>query len=200
MSEHRTLPLPRTLPLAPGGTVIKVGGALLGRQGALDIVVPALAAAAGRGDPMLVVPGGGPFADTVRRIDAEIGLSADAAHWMAILALDQYAELLASCIPRARVVWVPGDAAAALAAGELPVLAPYHWLRSADPLPHSWEVTSDSIAAWVAGELGASRLVLVKPMIGERAALVDSHFERALPGHVSAIITDVEGIGSALAG
>lgn len=180
----------RPLPLAPDGTVIKVGGALLGRQGALDIVVAALAAVAGRGDPMLVVPGGGPFADTVRLIDTEIGLSADAAHWMAILALDQYAELLASRVPRARVVWGAGEVAPALAAGELPVLAPYRWLRSADPavLPHSWDVTSDSIAAWVAGELGARRLVLAKAVRVDVAALVDPHFSRALPAGVDTII------------
>ena len=31
-----------------------------------------------------------------------------------------------------------------------------------DELPASWAVTSDSIAAWVAGKVGAGRLVLVK--------------------------------------
>ena len=35
-----------------------------------------------------------------------------------------------------------------------------------DPLPASWEVTSDSIAAWVAGGAAAGRLVLVKPVDG----------------------------------
>jgi aspartokinase-like uncharacterized kinase len=29
-------------------------------------------------------------------------------------------------------------------------------------LPHSWSVTSDSIAAWIGGEIGAQRLVLAK--------------------------------------
>ena len=35
-----------------------------------------------------------------------------------------------------------------------------------DALPASWGVTSDSIAAWVAGEVGAGRLVLVKGVDG----------------------------------
>ena len=35
-----------------------------------------------------------------------------------------------------------------------------------DALPASWEVTSDSIAAWVAGQVGAGRLVLVKGVDG----------------------------------
>ena len=35
-----------------------------------------------------------------------------------------------------------------------------------DALPASWEVTSDSIAAWVAAQIGAERLVLVKGVDG----------------------------------
>lgn len=185
-------------PALAGGTVIKVGGALLGRRGALDRVIPVLAAAAEQGAPMLIVPGGGPFADTVRALDRESGLTADAAHWMAILAMSQYAELLASRIPRARIIEAVSEIAAARASGLLPVLAPYRWLRSVDPLPHSWEVTSDSIAAWVAGELGASRLVLVKASKVDRAALVDRYFERVLPRQLQLVITDACECGAAL--
>jgi aspartokinase-like uncharacterized kinase len=45
-------------------------------------------------------------------------------------------------------------------------LLPFDWLRRADPLPHSWDVTSDSIAAWFARALRARRLMLVKHMDG----------------------------------
>ena len=51
----------------------------------------------------------------------------------------------------------------AIAAGKVAVLAPSRWLRAADTLPHSWDVTSDSVAAFVAGALDAARLDLVKP-------------------------------------
>jgi probable H4MPT-linked C1 transfer pathway protein len=179
-------------------TVVKVGGALLGRPGALDIVVPVLSRVAVRGEPVLVVPGGGPFADTVRRIDTEIGLSDHASHWMAILALDQYAELLASRIPRSRVVRSAGEATSALAAGELPILAPSDWLRRADPLPHSWDVTSDSIAAWVAGQVGAEHLVVAKAVKVDVSTLVDPHFARTLPEGVEALIVDPTELASAL--
>ena len=57
----------------------------------------------------------------------------------------------------------PGAIAAVLAAGGVAVLAPSRWLRAADALPHSWDATSDSVAAFVAGALDAVRLVLVKP-------------------------------------
>ena len=34
--------------------------------------------------------------------------------------------------------------------------------KQASPLPHSWDVTSDTIAAWIAGQLKAQSLVLLK--------------------------------------
>jgi probable H4MPT-linked C1 transfer pathway protein len=195
-ATHDARPSPRPTHVR---TVVKVGGALLGRRGALDIVVPVLSRVAERGDPaVLIVPGGGPFADTVRRIDTEIGLSDHASHWMAILALDQYAELLASRITSSRVVRSAGEAAGALAAGELPILAPSDWLRRADPLPHSWDVTSDSIAAWVAGQVGAERLVLAKAVKADLSTLVDPHFARALPEGIEASIVDPTELASAL--
>ena len=62
-------------------------------------------------------------------------------------------------------------------------LVPSRWLSSVDPLPHTWDVTSDSIAAWVAGAVGATRLVLVKPP-GAGAEAVDAYFHRGLPPDV----------------
>jgi aspartokinase-like uncharacterized kinase len=159
--------------------VIKIGGALLGVPGALEAVC-ATVGAMGRREPVVVVPGGGPFADLVRELDRLRGISADAAHWMAILAMDQYAHLLAERIERAALVEEPGAIAGALAAGRVAVLAPSRWLRAADPLPHSWDATSDSVAAFVAGALDASRLVLVKPAeVGEEG--VDRCFATVVP-------------------
>ncbi|PYP93739.1 MAG: hypothetical protein DMD34_11595 [Gemmatimonadetes bacterium] len=48
-------------------TVVKVGGGLLGRAGALDLVVEALTAFR-TGRRVVVLPGGGPFADAVRQM------------------------------------------------------------------------------------------------------------------------------------
>jgi aspartokinase-like uncharacterized kinase len=66
----------------------------------------------------------------------------------------------------------------ALESGLIPVLAPFSWLRRDDPLPHSWDVTSDSIAAWVARAIGARRLVLVKPPGMSGSGVVDGYFDR----------------------
>ena len=87
----------------PSLVVVKVGGGLLATDGALDQVCATLGAAAG---PIVVVPGGGPFADAVRTFDRRVGLSADAAHWMALLAMDQYAHVLAERQPCLGQVYV----------------------------------------------------------------------------------------------
>src|SRR5688572_26328149 len=69
--------------------VIKIGGGLVSVPGALDRVCREVSAAAVH-HRMIVVPGGGPFADAVRAYDRSFPLSATAAHWMALLAMDQY--------------------------------------------------------------------------------------------------------------
>lgn len=160
-------------------TVVKVGGGLAASPGALRRVGRVVAGAAARGR-LVVVPGGGPFADAVRAFDAEHGLSPSAAHWMAILALDQYAFVLADVIPGGRLVEDGAGIRTAHHDGAVPVLAPSRWLRAADELPHSWEVTSDSLAAYLATLLGADELILVKPVSGG-LELVDPYFTRALP-------------------
>ena len=75
--------------------------------------------------------------------------------------------------------------------GRVPVLAPSRWLRDADPLPHSWDVTSDSLAAWIAGVVGARRLVLIKPP-GASGQVVDAYFSGTLPASVKAVIVTAD--------
>lgn len=176
-------------------TVVKVGGGLSGTPGALAAVGAALAQA-GRRHRLLIVPGGGPFADAVRAFERREALSADAAHWMAILAMDQYAHALAERIPGAVLLEEPGGLHAALPDRGVAVLAPYRWLRAADVLPHTWDATSDSVAAFVAGALDAERLVLVKPVSGELTPeMVDPCFESVRPAGLPIVVLGWERIG-----
>ena len=174
-------------------TVVKIGGGVLADRATFASVLAAIGDIA-RSRRVLIVPGGGPFADAVREMDRREHLSDDAAHWMAILAMDQYAELIASRLAGSALVWSPDEIHDAIDAGAIPVLAPSRWLRAADPLPHSWEVTSDSIAAWVAGAVGATQLVLVKPPGARGDAVVDPYFERALGANVSHVIVTADRI------
>jgi len=176
-------------------TVVKVGGGLSAAPGALATVGRALAQA-GRHHRLLVVPGGGPFADAVRAFDRREPLSADAAHWMAILAMDQYAHVLAERIPGSLLVEESGGVNAALGEAGVAVLAPYRWLRAADVLPHSWNATSDSVTAFVAGAVDAGRLVLVNPTSAVAAPeLVDPCFDSVLPAGLPVVVLGWERIG-----
>jgi aspartokinase-like uncharacterized kinase len=144
-------------------TVVKVGGGLAreGGDGALRALCTEIAEA-GTHHPLLIVPGGAEFADQVREHDHRFGLRPQSAHRMAILAMDQFGWALADLIPGA----VRCSQLGALRPGVVPVLLPAALLAERDPLPESWAVTSDSIAAWIAGAAGAGRLVLVKPVAG----------------------------------
>lgn len=163
--------------------VIKIGGSLLADRDALGSAIASVLEALNK-HRVVVIPGGGPFADAVRAADDAHALDDDTAHWMAVLAMDQYAHLLAARHDRFALAYSRADVRSLLALGSIPVVAPYQWLRDADPLPHSWDVTSDSIAAWFASTLGASRLVLLKPP-GATGDLVDPYFEQALLPSVS---------------
>jgi 5-(aminomethyl)-3-furanmethanol phosphate kinase len=175
--------------LAVPDAVVKIGGSLLTLDLALSRAIGALELIA-RTRALLIVPGGGPFADIVRTMDDRYSLGDDAAHWMAILAMEQYAELLATRISDAALVHDASGMRLAHERGQIPVLAPYRWLRDADPLPHSWDVTSDSIAAWIANAVGASRLILIKPPAHDPRTAVDRYFEKArAPGLKCMILT-----------
>ena len=178
--------------------MVKVGGGLSAIPGALDQVAATLASAGGR-LRLVVVPGGGPFADAVRRFGEQAPLSDDAAHWMAMLAMDQYAHILAERIP-APLVDEPGAVAASVGRSGVAVLAPYRWMRAADVLPHSWDATSDSVAAFVAGALDAERLVLIKP-VDETAGrrLTDPCFESVRPAGLRCEIVGWRRAGEVLA-
>jgi aspartokinase-like uncharacterized kinase len=190
-------PAPTTrAPETGGPIVVKVGGGLLAAPGALGQVCDTLGRV-GRNRSLVVVPGGGPFADAVREFERRFGLSADAGHWMALLAMDQYAHVLAERIPGADLAEDAGGIGAALGRGRMAILAPYRWLRSADVLPHGWEASSDSVAAFVAGALDASRLVLVKPA-DDLAEPVDRAFASVVPAGLPVTIVGWERLEAAL--
>ena len=178
-------------------TVVKIGGGLLSAPDALYATLEIIADAA-RARGLLIVPGGGPFADAVREVDRRIGLSDEVAHWMAILAMDQYAHLIASRLPGAVLVARVNEIRSVIDSGRVPVLAPSRWLREADPLSHSWDVTSDSIAAWIAGQVGARSLVVIKPPHADSGTLVDPYFERTRPNSVDAVIVPGDKIATLL--
>jgi aspartokinase-like uncharacterized kinase len=118
--------------------VVKIGGSLLGSpelERWLEVV-------AKHGDgKIIIVPGGGLFANAVRDAQKISKISDACAHKLAVLAMDQFGLMLANMNP-----------ALATARTECEI----------DTIPQSWDVTSDSIAAWLAQKLDAKHLVLIK--------------------------------------
>lgn len=161
-------------------SVIKLGGSLL-TASALPACLDAVETYPGK---VLIVPGGGVFADQVRAAQKEWGFDDKAAHRMAILAMQQMALLFNSLKPDFALLHRVSQSAA------LPKAA--IWSPDPDELDQaniaaSWDITSDSLAAWLAGQLGADELLLVKscPLSGDaslselqRQGIIDAGFSR----------------------
>tara|TARA_R110002049_G_scaffold127650_2_gene284494 strand:+ start:271 stop:846 length:576 start_codon:yes stop_codon:yes gene_type:complete len=106
--------------------------------------------------PIVIVPGGGPFADQVREAQTLHHFDDSSAHHMALMAMKQFGLMLialeAKCQPfnalkleQSLSVWLPDDS-----------------LLMEPSLTHSWDVTSDSLSLWLASKLDAEQLFLVK--------------------------------------
>jgi aspartokinase-like uncharacterized kinase len=139
--------------------IVKLGGSLAA-AGTLGVWLDAVVAhGAGR---FVLVPGGGGFAGAVRAAQHRHGFSDHAAHRMALLAMEQYALQLLDLAPALCPAESEAEIAAGLAADRVALWFP-HRMVAADPaIAESWDVASDSLAAWLARRLGGRRLVLVK--------------------------------------
>ena len=108
-----------------------------------------------------IAPGGWRLADLVRSVQERFAISDSEAHAMALVAVDLFGLLLASLIPGATPRRCLGEARRA----KLPIILPSKIVLESG-LEESWRVTSDSIAAFLTGAVGAKRLVLVKDVDG----------------------------------
>jgi aspartokinase-like uncharacterized kinase len=115
------------------------------------------------GGRVLVVPGGAAFADAVRSAQSQWHFDDLTAHNMAVLAMAQTAHLLHALEPRLVLVSDEAQILRALHAGQTALWMPPHMLlRDAPDMLTSWDVTSDSLALWLARRQNAERLVVVK--------------------------------------
>lgn len=172
--------------------VVKLGGSLAA-AGTLRSWLEVLCAN-GRGR-CVVVPGGGEFADAVRAAQQRDRFSDAAAHRMALLAMEQYALLLADLAPTLRLAQSEEDIRARVADGDIALWLPSRMVL-ADPLiAANWTVTSDSLAAWLARRLAAERLILVKsaaapsPTASPSALAALGLVDPAFPAYVDAAST-----------
>ena len=144
---------------------LKIGGSLAEEPARLKALCLELSEMA-KNHWITAIPGGGRFADIVRELDERFHLQDTVAHNMAILAMDQYGMFLSSITPGSRTTSTLDGARQHSDAKHLSILLPSRLMAQADPLPHSWEVTSDSISGYIAKELGSEKLILVTDVDG----------------------------------
>jgi aspartokinase-like uncharacterized kinase len=147
------------MPVARPRVVVKLGGSLLGSP-RLAGLIRAIVEATGR--EFAIVCGGGPFANAIRDIQARIPFSDPLAHRFALDAMDQLADVLAESEPRLRARCRTGAFAQAWREARVPIWSTGEVREGHRDIAESWAVTSDSLAAWVAKEIEAECLVLVK--------------------------------------
>lgn len=139
--------------------VVKLGGSLLSDRARMEHLLAMVCDSPAK---VLVVPGGGPFADAVRAAHAAHGFSEAAAHEMAVLATHQTGLLIGDLARAIAPVTNEEELAAAFFDGQQAVALASGFIADADDLPRTWQATSDTIAAWLAVEFDVPLLAYVK--------------------------------------
>jgi aspartokinase-like uncharacterized kinase len=132
--------------------VVKIGGSLFPEH-AIKL------ATALENTNSILICGGGVLANLIREYDANYNFSATANHWAAIKCMDILGSLVADKIDHIFPVHSLEEAKIVKKNGQTPLLLPYHLLYKSNPLKHSWGVTSDSIALYIAHLLKAKLLI-----------------------------------------
>ena len=185
--------------------VVKLGGSTADHK-AMEVWTGALARSS---LPLVIVPGGGTFADQVRDEQRRLGFSDAAAHAMAILAMDQFGHVILDRHERFSPARSPEEIDQALADGSQTGIFPSAMAIPASDIPISWDITSDSLAAWLAGKLGAETLLLIKQSrafanedsVADLTArgIVDAHFATMLPAGIGLFIAGPDDAATAAA-
>lgn len=138
--------------------MVKLGGSLaesMRLSSILEIVARARV-------PVVVVPGGGSFADAVRQAQCDYKFSDAAAHQMALLAMHQTGMMLAALNPRLKPVETMPEVRRAICDGRIPVWLPMKLTKRDSQIAADWTTTSDGLAARLAERLGRAPVLLVK--------------------------------------
>ena len=146
--------------------IFKIGGKILENSKNIKSTISQLAQLYEENilQKIFLIPGGGSYANFIRMIDKELKLGDDLAHWMAVYSMNYNGIELNRKYPKLECI------------GELEkvqdtkkkfcIFLPFSYLRENDTLPHSWDVTSDSIALYIAYKLQLNRCFLIKDVDG----------------------------------
>ncbi|MDR5857186.1 aspartate kinase [Caballeronia sp. LZ062] len=139
--------------------VVKIGGSLSHDPALREWLTRLWELGGGR---VVIVPGGGDFADAVRQYQCEWRFDDLAAHNMCLLAMAQYAILMQGVLPELVLASNEQRIRRALREGRVAVWVPTDLMRTSPDSMTNWDTTSDSLAAWLSTTLNAERLMIVK--------------------------------------
>jgi aspartokinase-like uncharacterized kinase len=146
--------------------IFKIGGKILEDFESLSITISQLESLykQGRIHKIILVPGGGTIANFIRNAYEKLKFTEELAHWMGIIAMNHNGIELSKKFPNLETIDILEQVI------ELDkifcIFLPYQYLKANDKLPHSWDVTSDSISLYLANEIGLNACFLIKNVDG----------------------------------
>ena len=133
--------------------VVKIGGSLFPNY-ALDLADKL------KNTSSAIILGGGEFANLIRRYNDEQHFSEEVNHWTAIDCMDIIAKLVNDKVDSAKLAYSIEEVNVISDEGFTPIFVVSEFLKTEDPFECSWDVTSDSIAAYIAHRLNAKLLIV----------------------------------------
>ncbi len=146
-------------------TIIKIGGSLAKNPKSLRLLCAKIGSIAKK-HSLFIVPGGSKFADVGRDFDKRYKLTPETSHKIAILGMDQYGFIINELIPNSSSFYQLVEYKKILKIKKIPVFLPSSYMFNKDPLENSWNVTSDSIAAYLAKGIKCTNLILITDVDG----------------------------------
>jgi aspartokinase-like uncharacterized kinase len=140
--------------------IIKLGGSL--QEKGREIIRFLSDYAEKKAHTFIMIPGGGHFVKRIKELFEQKAISDDAAHWMAVLGMQQYGFFLAD----GSGIEIVESEEELSNAGHICIVLPYNLLKADDVLPHTWDVTSDTIAAFIAHKLGEKSFIKLTDVDG----------------------------------
>lgn len=136
-------------------TVVKIGGSLFPEY--VDKLCDCFKKT---DEPLVLVNGGGDLANQIRKYNDKYNYSDDVNHWIAIECMNIIGKLIADKNNNIELITELNEIKEIHNKNKIPLLLTYDLLKKEDPLIHSWNITSDSIACWIASKLNAKLLIL----------------------------------------
>ncbi|MHA2181477.1 MAG: amino acid kinase family protein [Promethearchaeota archaeon] len=146
--------------------LFKIGGKILENFEDLNSTISQLTQLFDRGriQKIILIPGGGSLVNFIRKVYSELKFTEELGHWMGIISMNYNGIELGKKFPELDVI--EDINRLKQLDRTLSIFLPYRFLKEIDKLPHSWDVTSDSITLFLAKELEIRHCFLIKDIDG----------------------------------